>query len=559
MSNRFFSVIAASLAAVALVSSCAPAAAPTPSPKPPAAPPKVETPPAKPAVAPAAPSPSPKAAPDQPKYGGSLGLPSQYDPPNLDIHTNNAIMLFAQAGTIYSGLLQYDQKNKVIPDLAERWEISPDAKVYILALRKGVKWHDGKPFTSADAKLSLERIAGYTGLKYITEAVDKIEMPDDNTLKITLKYPQAGFLSLLGHGRALIGPKHIIEAKKDLKQDAIGTGPFKLKEYIAGVSFRVEKSRDYYIKDRPYLDTVTFYYMRDAATRFASFRTGRALIFGHPPTHNELLRTGADIIKKSLPQVVMRPYHPLQGYGLVPNWNRAPWNDVRVRRAAFLAVDREQGIEVISEGVATLGVSFFPGEWALPREEMMNMPGFRKPREQDIAEAKRLLAEAGYPQGFKSTMLVRTAVPLHEKAGTFMKDQLARIGIDMTLQIIEYAVFVDLRTKVNYDTMMAASTLGLEDPDVAGRNISYKLGGGETANGDDPGILELYARQTEAKSVEERKKIVFELQRRIADVVPHIFIGWQDSFIAFWPEVKNYTADSGVFGHNKLEEIWLSK
>lgn len=546
-----------SLAVAALLLGCATVTAPTPTARPTAGPSKAESPATKPTPASAL-SPSPKPAAEQPRYGGSLSLPSFGDPPSLDIHRNIAITIFAPAGTIYSGLVQYDQSNKVIPDLGERWEMAPDGKVYTFYLRKGIKWHDAKPFTSADAKFSLDRIAGYSGLKYITEAIDRIDVPDDNTLRITLKYPQAGFLPILGEGRALIAPKHVIEAKQDLRQDAIGTGPFKFKEWVTGVRFGVERNREYFVKDRPYLDAVHFYFMRDTATRFASFRTGRVQIYGHPPTYTELLRTGADILRKDSPQVVLRPYHTLQGYGLVPNWNRPPWNDVRVRRAAFLVVDREQGIEVVSEGVGTLGISFFFGDWALPKEEMMKMPGFRKPKEQDIVEARRLLAEAGYPQGFKSTMLVRSAVALHEKAATFMKDQLARIGMDLTLQMMEFALWDDSRRKLNYDTIMAATTLGLDDPDVVGSNISYKLGG-RTASSDDEKILELYGRQSRTTSAEERKKLVFEIQRRVAEVVPHVLIGWQDSFIAFWPEVKNYTANSAVYAHNKLEEIWLSK
>ncbi|MFH1484427.1 MAG: ABC transporter substrate-binding protein [Chloroflexota bacterium] len=531
----------------------APATAPNAAPKaPPTAPAAKETP------KPAAPAPTTKPAGEQPRYGGELSLPNPSDPPNLDIHRNVTISLFSPAATVYNGLVAYDQSNKVVPDLAERWEVSPDGKVYTFHLRKGVKWHDGKPFSSADARFSLERIMGYATLKAFIEAVEKVEAPDENTLKVTLEYRQAGFLPLLGHGRSLIAPKHVIEEKKDLKRDAIGTGPFKLKEYLLGVSFRMEKNQDYYVKGRPYLDKITFYIIRDVATRFAGFRTGRLQIYGHPPTHGELLRTHVDLLKKEMPQAVVRPYDSMQAFGLMPNWNRAPWNDVRVRRAAFLAVDREKGLEVVSEGVGTIGITLFYDEWAIPKDELMKMPGFRQPKDQDIADAKKLLAEAGYPNGFKSTVLVRAAYALYDKAAIFMRDQLAKVGIDLALSIIDYAVWTDARSKLNFDTMLVVNPLPLTDPDGAGRYISRKLGG-QFASSDDDKMLELYAKQSLAENDGERKKVLYELQLRIAEVVPHIMIAWQNSFIAFWPEVKGYTASSCIYSHNTLDDIWLTK
>ncbi|MBI2910238.1 MAG: ABC transporter substrate-binding protein [Chloroflexi bacterium] len=542
-----------------LLAGCAPPAAPASAPKAVAPKPTTAATTTAPPPGSAAPAPTPKTAGEQPRYGGSLALPAAGDPPNLDIHRNVGGVVFGRVGPIYNGIVQYDQSNRVVPDLAERWEASSDGKVYTFFLRKGVTWHDGKPFTSADAKFSLERIGQYAGLSPFTGPVDNTETPDQDTLKVTLKYRQAGYLPILGHGRILIAPRHLVEAEKDLRRVAIGTGPFRLKEYQAGVSFRVEKNREYFIKGRPYLDEVSFYTIRDVSTRFAAFRTRRVDIYGHPPTNGELMRTHADILRRDTPQVLVRPYGSMQAYALMPNWDRAPWKDVRVRRAAFLAVDREKGLEVVSEGVGTLGISVFYGEWALPMEELMKVPGFRKPKGEDIAEAKRLLAEAGYPEGLRTTLVLRGDVPLAEKAATFVSEQLSTIGMDLRLQILDYGVYVDARRREDYDVMVMVANVDPLDPDASGgRYISRKLGA-PWASGDDDKILELLSMQSQAATDAERKKIVFALQHRIAEVVPHIMIAWQGSFIAFWPRVKDYTAESGIFGHNKLEDIWLAQ
>lgn len=546
--------ISASIIA-AVISGCAPGlAGTTPSAVPTPAESTLQTPASK----ANSPSPTAKPAAAQPKYGGALALPTPSDPPNLDVHRANSALVFAPLGPIYNSMVQFDQSNKVVPDLAESWQVSPDGKVYTFALRKGVKWHDGKPFTSADARFSLDRLAAYDVTSAFIGAIDRVETPDENTLKATLKYPQAGFLSILGHGRAFIGPKHIIETRGDLKRDAVGTGPFKLKEYSSGVSLTVEKNKEYFLKDRPYLDKITFYVIKDMSTRFAGFRTARLHVYGHPPTNGELGQTHLDILKKEAPQVLVRPYDTQQNYGLMPNWTRGPWSDIRVRRAAFLAIDRQKGLAVVAEGVGKLGVSVFTGEWALPEAELRAMPGFRQPKDQDIAEAKRLLSEAGFPEGFKSTILVRSGIPIHERYATFASEQLSKIGIDLTLQIVDYAIWTEARSKHNFDTMLGMMNVEPIDPDALGRYVSRKLGG-VYAGGDDDKLLELFDKQAEEGNESERKKIVFDLQRRVAETVPHLTIAWQTSFIAFWPEVKNYVAESGTFSHTKLEDIWLSK
>ncbi|MBI2909802.1 MAG: ABC transporter substrate-binding protein [Chloroflexi bacterium] len=566
MPTRELITLTGCLAALGLfLAGCAPAAAPAPAPgrqasqSPAAAPPKgAPTPeprPLTPKPATGAPSPSPKTVA---QHGGHLPLPSPSDPPNLDIHALGVATLFAPIGGVYNGLLQYDQSDKIVADLAERWELSPDGKVYTFHLRKSVKWHDGKPFTSADAKISLERIDQLVTLKFVTEAIDKIETPDENTLRVTLKYPQMGFLASLAHGRTLMGPKHVIEAKGDLRRDAIGTGPFKLKEYVTGVSFSGVKNSDYFMKGLPYLDSVTYYIIRDAATRLAAFRAGRVKIYGHPPANGELTPSVVEAIKKTMPQAIVRPYATQQAIGLLPNTTKAPWSDVRVRRAAFLAVDRDKGLDVVMEGVGSLGISTFVGEWALPKDEMVKMPGFRKPKDQDIAEAKRLLVEAGYPKGFSSSVLVRAAQPVYEKAATFLRDQLANIDVDLKLEVIDYAIYTDRRGKLSFDTMLVLNNVPLPDPDASLRYLSWRVGR-QFSTLDDERTHELFLKQTQTADTQERKKVVWDLQQRVAESVPHILLGWIDSFIAYWPEVKNYTATGGVFMHNKLEDIWLAK
>ncbi|MDP2952689.1 MAG: ABC transporter substrate-binding protein, partial [Chloroflexota bacterium] len=245
-----------------LLAACAPAASPTPAPTKPA-----------PTVAPAAPAPTAAPAPaaEKPRSGGILTSSFSGDPSSFDSHQERTVLNLAPVAPAYSLLVQNDpaDNSKIIPDLAERWEVSPDGKVYTFYIRKGVKFHDGKPATSADVKANFDRIifppkGVLSHRKDTLQSVEKLEAPDDYTVRFILKFPHAGFLQMVGNPYNSIFPKHVLEAKGDMKKDIVGTGPFKLKDFNRGVSFELVKNPDYFVPGRPYLDGITFYIIKDA-------------------------------------------------------------------------------------------------------------------------------------------------------------------------------------------------------------------------------------------------------------------------------------------------------
>ncbi|MDP2953854.1 MAG: ABC transporter substrate-binding protein, partial [Chloroflexota bacterium] len=412
-----------------LLLACAPAAAPTPRP---ATPTPVPAPAASPAAAPGPtatpappltkpvptvapslpPAPAAKPAEEKPRYGGVLTMVQKEDAAHFDTHQMLTIHISHWVDASYSTLIQHDPRDdtKLIPDLAERWEISPDGKVFTFYLRKGVKFHDGKPATSADVKLSMERLAWppkgiLSHPQAMFAGLDKVETPDDHTVKLYLQYPKASFLELLAAPFTAIYPKHVVEQKGDMKKDIVGTGPFKLKSYTRGVVFEQEKFADYFIPGRPYMDGIKRYVIKDSAAIFAALRTGQVLFAGlrqHAVTSRE-----QEILKKEVPGVAIQFVAVPNGTNLGMNLKRKPWDDVRVRKAASLAIDRRVGIQLLREGAAELGGYMPPGQWGIPEEELVKMPGYRADRQGEIAEAKKLLAEAGFPNGFKSKILTR--------------------------------------------------------------------------------------------------------------------------------------------------------
>jgi peptide/nickel transport system substrate-binding protein len=289
-------------------------------------------------------SPTVAHAADQPRSGGTLTMWTQGDPPNFDLHQNSTFMVNWAMAPCYNQLVQFDplDPTKVIPDIAERWEMAPDGKSYTFSLHKGVKFHDGKVLTSADVKVSLDRVreppSGVVSPRAEAfAAVEEIQTPDEATVIIRLSRPNPSLLDNLAQGWMAIYPKHVLEKEGDMKKAVVGTGPFKLKRYTRGVSIELEKNPDYFVKGRPYLDGITLYIIPDFGTAYAAFRTKRLLYMSfqlESTAHQAQAELAKQIVIQKVPGLSMRPV-------LNFNTTRKPWDDVRVREAVSLVLDRE--------------------------------------------------------------------------------------------------------------------------------------------------------------------------------------------------------------------------
>ncbi len=561
--HRSFVTTSVWLAAVLLVSSCTPAVAPTPTRGPAAPVSKGETPPATlPTPLPAAPSPSPKPSTDQPRAGGILNVGHNGDPVSYDPLQENTIVSLSPVIPCYSGVIQHDplEPTKVIGDLAQRWEMSSDGMVYTFFFNKGVKWHDNTPFTAEDARFSLDLVRqpprGVTSpRKEWLKPVSKIESVDTDTLKVTLQYPSASFLDNLGDGRMVVVPKHVFEAKGNMKRDIVGTGPYAFKSFTGGSAFSISKNATYFIKDRPYLDGITWYVILDVATRFAALRTHRIHVtpwgsYGITPSQSEM-------IKKEPSSSVVTQRHP--GINFSTLWmvnTKSPWNDVRVRRAVQLAIDRPRLIKVAAEGVADVAGFIPPSIWSLPDAELMKMPGYREAKDADIAEARRLLAEAGYAQGFKTTTMARN-VASHEKIAVTVKEQLAQVGIDTAVNLRDQAAMYDLLNKRAFDTAVFDAVVSYLDPDqILGLFVSDAPP--NYSDFKDEQFDKWYDQQARILDFARRKEIVFEMQRRLLDLVPNPVLFSRVYELGFQKEVRDLKAGIGIYNNMKFQNVWLA-
>ncbi|MBI2906086.1 MAG: ABC transporter substrate-binding protein [Chloroflexi bacterium] len=568
--RQLFSVTSLIIVLGLVLASCAPAAAPTP-PAPPKAPtaPVAQPTPAQKAPAPtpsgAGPTPSPKPVTEQPRQGGVLIQSVHADPPTLDPQQETSYQVFNIVAPSYSGLLQYDplSPEKVIGDLAERWEASTDGLTHTFYLNKGVKWHDGSTLTAEDIRWSLDR--HYNAPRgvlmpraEIFQDVSKIEAPDDNTVRITMKSPKFSIIPNLARGELPMYSKKFVEARGDMKKDVMGTGPFKFKSYDVGSRFEVVKFPDYFVKGRPYLNGITFYIIKDASTRFGAFRTGRIQLTA--TGDSSLNPSEADLVDAEMKGKAAALKHPWLRHGqLLFNHVKGPTKDLRVRRAVSMAVDRQLAVKVLAQGRGSVGASMMPGsEWAIPEDELLKMPGYRQPKDADIAEAKKLLAEAGYPDGFETTLPVRQGRS-YENDAVFMKDQLARISIKANLLVQDYAVWSKTRTSTDsFDMLPIGSALRYPDPDDFTRYYHSK-GSFNFGKLNSPEVDELFSKQARTMDRAERKKVALELQRKLLDLAAAVTLCWPDAYMGVWLEVKSFKPGIGLSNNGKFQDVWLAK
>ncbi|MBI2909125.1 MAG: ABC transporter substrate-binding protein [Chloroflexi bacterium] len=546
---------------------CAPANAPPPptvasAPAPTAAPK-----PASPVAAPKPTSPAatPKPAASQPRYGGTLTAWDGIEPEHLDIHQAASGGTLWPVGAIYNGLIQHSPAppHDIVSDLAQSWETGPDGKSYLFNLRQGVKWHDGRPFTPEDVKVSLERMANpqrgtVSPRKTVYAVIDKVDALGSDKVRVSLQRPSPSLLGALAAGWSVIVPKHGIDAWGDMKTHAVGTGPFKFQAYVAGSHFIVKKNGDYFVKGQPYVDGITWYIIKDRAVQLAAFRTKRALMTGLGS--RGLDPAEVEIVRKEISGAAVYEYaSPMGGLTLAFNVTRPPFSDLRARQAAVLALDQGAIIDVALRGggkrTGPVGTS---GAWNIPEQELLALPGLRKPADADLAQARKLLAEAGYPNGIKTKFPFRTG-SMYQDVAEVVAGQLSRIGIELTLERLEAAVYQVTQRQRNWDLMQTSYAGVLDDPDSHLSNFITDSPNNFSGFSDKL-VDELFAKQSPEMDLQERKRIVNQVERRLLEQVP-IFRLYQALYIfAHWPDLKGFQGVGvGPYNNVRWAHVWISQ
>jgi len=467
---------------------------------------------------------------------------------------------------VYDGLLDYKQEGPEddfrasftpTPWLAEKWSLENPTS-YLFSLRKDVQWHDGHPFSSADVVFSYERMLNPDNRfrnRGLLGDVQGIEAVDSHTVRLLRKEPSAEFLANLASSPALaILPKHVADRGDDFKKTAIGTGPFKLHAFDSIKGASLGKNQSYWQQGKPYLDGVRLFYGLDRSGLIA------ALVARNSDFYNVPDKGQFDTIKAARPDMQYKPYHIEYNYGGRFNITKPPFNDIRVRRALNLAVDRQEMVQIVTFGLGGINQPGAPSivkDWAIPEPEFLAMPGWRQPKEPDLAEAKRLLSEAGYPNGLKTTLLFYTTNSSQRELAEALSGQLKRIGVDAVLGGTDEAVVRKAYIDGAYEITLSGGPISVP-PDAGLRADWHSKGGLNKSGVADPVLDGLIERQSVALDPAERNRILLEINRRVTD--QHYFLALVAGayFTAWQPYVKDlYLNYAGQAWFRRPAEVWL--
>jgi peptide/nickel transport system substrate-binding protein len=510
----------------------------------------------------------PAAAPaaETPRKGGVLLAAIGADPPSLDPHQENTFATIELVAPLYSTLLQVDPYHypKVIGDAATEWKISPDGLTYTFKIRPGIKFHDGATLTAADVKATYEKIvfppAGVRSVrKTHYTAVKSVEAPDPSTVVFHLKFHSASLLDNLASPWNVIFPKKYLDKDPNyFKNNVVGSGPFKFKHYTRGSTFEGERNPDYFVKDRPYLDGYKFFISPETAVRAAAVRSGRAYI-----EFRDLPKSEVEAIQRQLGDKIVVQEVPATGWwGVAINNTIKPFNDARVRKALTLGVDRYTAGRVLYPitGLKFVGGLMRPGsDWAVPESEIEKFPGFGKDIDKNRAEARRLLAEAGYPNGLKVVLKNRNVKLPYQDFAVFLIQEWRRIGIEAENRPLETATwFNDGRDTGNFEAIIAPGVEFMDDPD---QTLERFVTGSPQNWGrfSDPVVDDLFARQARTMEPAERKKLVVDIQKRVLENAYYLPGLWWTRRVVHWAKVKNYIAPPNHYSNQKLQDVWLSE
>ena len=511
-------------------------------------------------------TPGPVHAADTPRHGGLLLAIIGADPPSLDPHQESTFANIELVAPLYNTLLQIDPYNypKIVGDLATEWKISPDGLTYTFKVHPGVLFHDGSSLTAADVKASYDKIifppAGVRSVRRNAyTAVTQVDAPDATTVVFKLKFPSASLLANLASPWNVIFPKKYLDKDPNyFKTHVVGSGPFKFKNYTRGSTFEGERNAAYFVKDRPYLDGYKFYISPETSVRAAAIRSGRAYI-----EFRDLPSAEVEAIKKQLGAKVAVQETPMTGqWGVSINNTAKPFNDVRVRKALSLGIDRYTMARVLYPltGLRYVGALMRPGsEWAMSEAELETLPGFARDIDKNRAEARRLLAEAGYPNGFKVVLKNRNVKLPYQDFAVFLIQEWRKIGVEVEHRPLETAAwFSDGQDTGNFELIVSPTVEFMDDPDqFLGRYAT-----GSTQNWgrfSDPQIDDLFSRQARALDPVERKRLINEMEKIVLQKTYFLSGLWWSRNLVHWTKVKNYVAPPNHYTNQKLQDVWLSE
>ena len=493
-------------------------------------------------------------------YKGDFPLVATSNPGFWDVHYGGSMnTVLIPSGPRFNQILEYNPVNtsEIIGDLAVSWESYEDGDEfgYIFQLNRDATFTDGHPVTAEDVVFSINRITlgqvqegvlrARTGFLNNFVVHGTASAIDDYTVKVPLRFPAAGFLPNLASDYMKVYPKHIAE---DLTQEQanqaeslIGSGPWMLREWEKDSGYSYDRNPNYFKEGRPFFDGLRIFLIRDTARRIASLQGGQVYGTYQPVTGSNRPEDMARLEEDTDGRVraVILEASGVQAFFL--NHTRPPFDDARVRRAMYLGIDRQNAVEKAILGFGEVGTFFAPGVVEDLAELKANNPAYMEDRSAALAEARELLAAAGYPDGFEITHNVVNSNPSLSTAETVAPQLREDLGIDIVLEPTDLAtMYVGLRDGVaNFDGV--GTGIILRDPGDILNQFYLQDVLRNPHNWQNDRVDELIALQNEEVDPAARQELLEELAGILHQGESHwLPVLWYSSGGAFDYRIRNY-------------------
>ena len=510
----------------------------------------------------------PADAQDKPRHGGELVFVVPSEPPSYDAHQEETFGVIHPMAPHYNTLLRVDPNDrtgtKPVGDIAESWTVSRDGLTYTFKIRRGVKFHDGSELTSKDVKASYDKIlkppAGVKSLrKEAYESIASVDAPDAGTFVVKLKYPEPSILLNLASPWNWIYKADLLAKDPHwYEKNVMGTGPFTFVEHVKGSHWVGKKNPNYWDKGKPYLDGYRAIFISSSAAQVAAVRGERAMIQFRsfsPPERDQLVQALGNKIA-----VQESPWDCLNFVSM--HHDKKPFDDKRVRRALSLALDRYEGSAALSKitlvkDVAGIQVPGTP--YATPPAELEKLAGYGRDINKNRAEARRLLKEAGVAEGFSLVFKNRGIPHPYEPLGIWLIAQWKQIGLNVRQEIIEASAYHPMLKRGDFEVAMDFQCGFIVEPDL---DLPRFISTSDANYGrhKDTVIDDLMHRQGRATDLEERKKILRQLEKRLLDEEAHVIYTLQwHRIIPHLAKVKGWTITPSHYLNNQLDAVWLSE
>jgi peptide/nickel transport system substrate-binding protein len=508
------------------------------------------------------------ASAQQPKRGGVLKVIG-LEPPTFDIHGSVSYQTQLASSFVNRGLFKFVNGAKsspsdftLVPDLAVKAEASKDGKMYTIALRKGVRWQNkppvnGREFVAADVKYTMERALKKSGYANLLGRIEGIETPDKHTVRIHLADAYAPFMHNLAEPWNAMLPREVEDKHGDFKaaEALVGCGPFVLERYEPGVKAVYARNPTYYDQALPYVDKVEWLFVKDRATQLSLFRSGQVDI---PFYDGRIPRADVPVFKKSNPANPIVFWDWLAVRTLAVRTDKPPFNDVRVRRALSLAIDRKKWVQQFLEGQGYEDHGPVPApmrDWKLPTKDLGEGA---KWLEYNPALAKKLLADAGFPNGFKAKCTHWPGYgPEYVEELELYAFYLKAIGVELSIVNEEYGNYIRGSFLGKFDeTSWGPSSIFTE---VDGYLYNFFKTGepNNRSHVSDTQLDVMLDAQRRYTAKSSRKKVVDDIQRYLADRMYYVYTPYPKQVSSWTARLKNYGPKNSFDRGAQLEVVWL--